>query len=313
MTKKNDNFLNGSSEGSTGGSIGGSIVALVTPFRDGGRAIDLDAWRGLLDWHVESGTDGVVVAGTTGESATLDAADRDALLTEAVERCAGRCKVLAGTGSASTRVAVDQSRRAAELGADALLVVTPYYNRPPQRGLAAHYRAVADVTELPVVLYNVPGRTAVDLAPETVLELAGHRRIVAIKEAVADMERVRIYSAAGLPVLSGDDPSALEAMRNGAVGVISVAANVVPDRMAALCRSARSGGFERAELIDAGLRDLYRFLGVETNPMPAKWLLAEQKRIGRDLRLPLVELDEAHHAAGREVLADLARIAPSRV
>lgn len=309
MTKKNDNFPSGSGER----RIGGSIVALVTPFRDHGGAIDLAAWRGLLDWHIESGTDAVVVAGTTGESATLDAAERDALLAEAVERCAGRCGVLAGTGAASTRVAVDQSRRAAELGADALLVVTPYYNRPPQRGLAAHYRAVAEATELPVVLYNVPGRTAVDLAPETVLELARHAGIVAIKEAVADMERVRSYSAAGLPVLSGDDPTALEAMRNGAVGVISVAANIVPERMAALCRAARSGDFDSAALIDAGLRALYRFLGVETNPLPAKWLLAEQQRIGRDLRLPLVQLDAAHHAAGRELLADLARTAPSRV
>jgi 4-hydroxy-tetrahydrodipicolinate synthase len=255
----------------------------------------------------------VVVAGTTGESATLEASERDLLLTEAVTRCAGRCRVLAGTGSASTRLAVDQSRRAAELGADALLVVTPYYNRPPQRGLVVHYRAVAEATELPVVLYNVPGRTAIDLAPETVLELAGHPRIVAIKEAVADMDRVRRYSAAGLPVLSGDDPSALAAMRNGAVGVISVAANVVPERMATLCRAARSGDFERAGQIDAGLRDLYRFVGVETNPLPTKWLLAQQQRIGRDLRLPLVELDEAHHAAGRTLLADLARTAPSRV
>ena len=294
MSENHDNFLTG------------SIVALVTPFRDDGRTVDLDAWRGLLDWHIESGTDAVVVAGTTGESATLEAAERDALLTEAVRRCAGRCRVLAGTGSASTTVAVAQSRRAAELGADALLVVTPYYNRPPQRGLAAHYRAVAESTPLPVVLYNVPSRTAVDLAPETVLALAEHPRIVAIKEAVADMERVRRYCDAGLSVLSGDDPSALQAMRHGAVGVVSVAANVVPERMAALCASARIGDLDRAETIDAELRDLYRFLGVETNPLPAKWLLAEQGRIGGALRLPLVPLDPVHHAAGHDVLLGLA-------
>ena len=308
MTNKNDIFFNDSIDG----SIGGSIVALVTPFRDGGDAIDLEAWRGLLDWHIESGTDAVVVAGTTGESATLSGAERDALLTEAVQRCAGRCAVLAGTGSASTGVAVAQSRRAAELGADALLVVTPYYNRPPQRGLVAHYKAVAEATEVPVVLYNVPGRTAVDLAPETVLELAAFPGIVAIKEAVPDMQRVRQYNAAGLAVLSGDDPSALEAMRNGASGVVSVAANVVPASMAELCRAARAGEFERAEAIDAGLRGLYRFLGVETNPLPAKWLLAERNRIGQHLRLPLTSLDTVHHAAGRTLLATLSQAVPGR-
>ncbi|PKL96390.1 MAG: 4-hydroxy-tetrahydrodipicolinate synthase [Gammaproteobacteria bacterium HGW-Gammaproteobacteria-8] len=312
MTNKNDIFSDASAEGFVRRPIQGSIVALVTPFRDRGDAIDLEAWRGLLDWHIESGTDAVVVAGTTGESATLDASERDGLLTEAVRRCAGRCAVWAGTGAASTRVAVAQSQRAAELGADALLVVTPYYNRPPQRGLVAHYRAVAEATELPVVLYNVPSRTAVDLAPESVLELAALPRIVAIKEAVPDMQRVRQYSAAGLTVLSGDDPSALEAMRNGAAGVVSVAANVVPARMADLCRAARAGQIERAETLDAGLRALYRFLGSETNPLPVKWLLAEQKRIEPHLRLPLTTLDAVHHAAGRELLARFSQLASGR-
>lgn len=294
MSENHENFLTG------------SIVALVTPFRDDGERVDIEAWRNLLDWHIASGTDAVVVAGTTGESATLDAAERDVLLAEAVERCAGRCRVLAGTGSASTRTAVAQSRRAAELGADALLVVTPYYNRPPQRGLAAHYRAVTEATGLPVVLYNVPSRTAVDLAPDTVLDLAALSGIAAIKEAVPDMDRVARYAAARLPVLSGDDPTALNAMRHGAVGVVSVAANVVPSDMAALCAAARDGDFDRAEAIDAGLRGLYRFLGIETNPLPAKWMLAEQGRIGGALRLPLVPLDPAHHAAGQDVLQALA-------
>lgn len=294
MSANSDDFLTG------------SIVALVTPFGDGGAAIDLAAWRGLLDWHIASGTDAVVVAGTTGESACLNGAERDVLLAEAVERCAGRCLVLAGTGSASTRDAVALSKRAAELGADAVLVVAPYYNRPPQRGLAAHYRAVTEATGLPVVLYNVPSRTAIDLAPETVLALAEVPGIVAIKEAVPDMERVERYAAAGLKVLSGDDPSALQAMRHGAAGVVSVAANVVPERMAALCRAARSRDAGRAAAIDDALRPLYRFLSAETNPLPAKWLLAEMGRIGADLRLPLVPLDPTHHAAGREVLRGLA-------
>ena len=283
----------------------GSLVALVTPMRADG-AIDLDAWARLLDWHVAAGSDGVVVGGTTGESATLDAGERDRLLESALDRVGDRIRVIAGTGAAATAVAVDQSRRAAALGAHAVLVVTPYYNRPPQRGLVAHYRAVADASDAPVILYNVPGRTAIDLAPETAIEIAGHERIVGLKEAVADMGRVRQLTEAGLGVLSGDDPSARAAMAAGAVGVISVAANIVPDRFAALCRAARNDRSDEAEALDAELASLYRFLGVESNPVPAKWLLAEQGRIGPGIRLPLVPLDDAHHETGRALLRTLA-------
>lgn len=286
-------------------SCSGSIVALVTPFDTGGARVDRDAWKRLVEWHVEAGTDGIVVAGTTGESVALDATERAWLLESALETAAGRCTIVAGTGAASTEAAVAQTRSAAALGADAVLVVTPYYNRPPQRGLVAHFRAIADAEDIPVILYNVPSRTAIDIEPETALTLAAHDNIVAIKEAVADMNRVDRYTSAGLKVLSGDDHSALNAMRHGAVGVISVAANVAPALMSRMCRLAADGDFDAAAEIDRQLEPLYRFLGLESNPIPAKWLVSAGGRIGPDLRLPLVELEASHHAGGRHLLESL--------
>lgn len=286
-------------------SFSGSIVALVTPFEAGGKAIDRAAWERLIEWHATVGTNGIVVAGTTGESATLEAAERDWLLESALATVNGRCAVLAGTGASSTDVAVVQSRRAATLGTDAVLVVAPHYNRPPQRGLVAHYRAIADAAGVPVVLYNVPSRTAIDIEPESALAIAKHENIVAIKEAVPDMDRVRRYAEAGLNVLSGDDPTVLEAMRHGATGVISVAANVVPDAMTRMCALAAEGKLEAAAEIDARLKPVYEFLGVESNPIPAKWLLSAGGRIGSDLRLPLVGLDDSYHATGRRLLKSL--------
>lgn len=286
--------------------VSGSIAALVTPFEAGGTRIDRAAWLRLLKWHAESGTSAVVIAGTTGESATLESSERDWLLHSAVESLAGRVTVIAGTGSASTASAVALSERAARLGADAVLVASPYYNRPPQRGLLAHYRRIADECDVPVILYNVPGRTAVDIEPETVLALGDHPNVVAIKEAVADMDRVRQYAQAGLTVVSGDDPSALEAMRNGAAGVVSVASNIVPALMARMCELAAKGDFEAAAEIDSRMAPLYRFLALESNPIPVKWLLSSAGRTGSDLRLPLNELDEKCHAGGRRLLASLA-------
>ena len=293
MKMKDDNFLTG------------SIVALVTPMRADG-SIDLPAWHRLLDWHLESGTDGVVVAGTTGESATLLQDEYDALLAAAVEQIDGRIPVLAGTGSASTASVVAVSQRAAKLGADAVLVVAPYYNRPPQRGLLAHYRAVADACPVPVVLYNVPGRTVTDLKPETAIALAEHANIIAIKEAVPDEQRLRQLIDSGLPVLSGDDPSALMAMQMGARGVISVVANIAPEQSAAMSHAALRGDHARAEQINNKLESVVRFLNSEINPIPAKWLLAELGRIESRLRLPLVELSAEYHAAGRTALQVLA-------
>src|SRR6056297_3654638 len=189
------------------GSCSGSIVALVTPFEAGGERIDRAGWQRLVEWHLEAGTNGIVVAGTTGESAALDAGERDWLLESALEASAGRCMVLAGTGASSTAVTLAQSRRAAALGADAVLVVAPYYNRPPQRGLVAHFLAIADTIDVPVILYNVPSRTAADIEPETALVLSEHQNVLGIKESVVDMARVQRYTTAGLDVLSGDDPT----------------------------------------------------------------------------------------------------------
>ncbi|AKS41293.1 4-hydroxy-tetrahydrodipicolinate synthase [Wenzhouxiangella marina] len=274
----------------------GSIVALVTPFKTDG-SLDESAWIGLLDWHLASGTDGVVVVGTTGESATVSNEEFERLLALAVERVGGRMAILAGTGSSSTQQTIERTARAAALGADAALVVTPAYNRPTQRGLEAHYRAVADAASIPVVLYNVPARTACDLLPETVARLADHERIVAIKEAVGDADRVAALVETGLTVLSGDDPTCCERMLAGAKGVISVAANVVPARFARLCHLALDGDADGARTIDRALAELYSFLGVEPNPVPVKWLLHRMGRLEDALRLPLVSLDARHRAA----------------
>ncbi|MCA1778307.1 MAG: 4-hydroxy-tetrahydrodipicolinate synthase [Xanthomonadaceae bacterium] len=282
----------------------GSIVALISPMHEDG-ALDREAWLRLLKRHLSAGTCGVVVGGTTGESATLNAAERDWMLEAALDTLSGRCSVIAGTGSASTEAAIAQSTRAADLGADAVLVVTPFYNRPPQRGLERHYRAIADTCAAPVILYNVPSRTAVDLDPGTTIALAGHPNIVAIKEAVADMERVRTLRAAGVMVYSGDDPSAAQAIEQGASGVISVAANVVPEQIAELCRLALAGEFKQARTLNRSLESLYAFLSVEPNPIPVKWMLAEIGCIGPGIRLPLVPLASHFHEAGSMLLRTL--------
>ncbi|MEE4331362.1 MAG: 4-hydroxy-tetrahydrodipicolinate synthase [Wenzhouxiangella sp.] len=290
----------------------GSIVALITPMTDHGE-VDLAAWEALLDWHLAAGTSGVVVAGTTGESVTLTTAEPDALLERAVARCRGRISVLAGTGGPSTATAIERTRRAAEIGADAVLVVTPAYNRPSQRGLEAHFTAIADASPVPVVLYNVPTRTAVDLAPETSLRLARHPRIVAIKEAVADPKRVTELVRGGLTVLSGDDPSCCESMLLGASGVISVAANVVPETIARLCALAAAGDADATRALNEDLKALYRFLSVEANPVPVKWMVHRLGRCRPALRLPLVELEASHHAFGEQVIEGLALDAVSDV
>jgi 4-hydroxy-tetrahydrodipicolinate synthase len=283
----------------------GSIVALVTPMHPDG-TLDTARWTELLDWHAASGTRGVVVAGTTGESATLSEAEFVGLLKAAVEQVGDRLQVIAGTGSASTAATIERTQLAAKLGAHTALVVTPSYNRPPQRGLQAHYLAVAEAVDLPIILYNVPGRTAVDLLPETALALAAHPRIVAIKEAVADVQRVKQLVAGGLPVLSGDDGTAGQAMLAGASGVVSVAANVCPSDFAKLAAAAAAGQQQTVATVDQRLAELYDFLGIETNPIPAKWLLAEMGRIEHGLRSPLVNLDRRYHAQGQAILKALA-------
>lgn len=288
--------------------ISGSITALATPFTAAGD-IDFPAWERLLRAQLAAGTQAVVVAGSTGEAAALFDDEYDRLLAAAVEFAAGRMPVLAGTGQSNTAKTVRFNQRVAALGADAALVVTPPYVRPTQAGLLAHFRAVADDGGLPVVLYNVPGRTGCDMVPETVGELSVHANIVGIKEARAEEDRM----AALLPlrredfaVLSGDDPTAVRAMLAGADGVVSVASNVVPATFRRLCDLARGGDAAGAEALDEALAGLYHFLGVEPNPIPVKALLALDG-IGHGLRLPLQPLSSAHagqaarlHAAIRQ-------------
>jgi 4-hydroxy-tetrahydrodipicolinate synthase len=285
----------------------GSIVALVTPFTDEG-GVDYAALDGLVDFHLEQGSDALVVAGTTGESATLSRTEFRELLVAVVRRVNGAVPVLAGTGSTATATAVEQTRLAAELGADAALVVTPYYNRPTQAGLAAHFTAIADASAIPVVLYNVPSRTAVDLLPVTVERLAPHPRIVGIKEAVRDPGRIDELlqrCGASFTVLSGDDPSCLAALKCGARGVVSVAANVAPALMHQLCTTALAGDWAAAEELDQRLQPLFGMLAVETNPIPVKWALFEMKRVGPQIRLPLTQLDEAQRRPLRQCLETL--------
>ena len=272
----------------------GSITALATPF-DASGELDLDAWQRLLRMQLEAGTQGIVVAGSTGEAPALLDAEYDLLLRTAVEAAGGRIPVLAGTGLSNTLKTIELTRRAAMLGADAALVVTPPYVRPTQAGLVAHYRAVANDAALPVVLYNVPGRTGCDMLPETVAELAGHPRIVGIKEARNEPERMialLALRAEDFAVLSGDDPTAARAMLQGADGVISVASNVVPGAFRRLCDLARARD-PRAGDVDASLVELYEFLGVEPNPIPVKAILS-RLGIGHGLRLPLTDLSPVH-------------------
>ena len=289
--------------------LSGSITALATPFTAAGE-LDVPAWRSLLDAQLAAGIEGIVVAGSTGEAASLFDAEYDTLLRIAVETMGGRIPVLAGTGQSNTAKTVEANRRAAALGADAALVVTPPYVRPTQAGLLAHYRAVAGEGDLPVVLYNVPARTGCDLAPDTVGELAVHANIIGIKEARADHERMEYLlplRRPGFAVLSGDDPTAVRSMLAGADGVVSVASNVVPGAFSKLCNLARAGDSAAARTLDARLHALYHFLGVEPNPIPVKALLA-LGGVGHGLRLPLQPLSSVHSAEAQRLHADMTEL-----
>ena len=268
-----------------------SLVALVTPMT-ADEAVDLPAWQRLIEFHIAHGTAGVVVGGTTGESATLTEAELLQLVREAQAVAAGRLQVIAGAGLSSTAATVERVRALAPLRPDGLLVVTPAYVKPTQEGLFRHYAAVAAASDLPVILYNVPGRTGVDLAPATAGRLAALPSIVAVKEAVAGPARVRELRAAApdLAVLSGDDPTAREAILAGAVGVISVTANIAPRGMADMIAAARRGDAARAAELDGRLAGLHTALFLEPNPIPAKWALARMGLMGEGIRLPLTPL-----------------------
>jgi 4-hydroxy-tetrahydrodipicolinate synthase len=285
----------------------GSIVALLTPFSPAGE-IELTALKRLVNFHLEAGTNALVIAGTTGESATLEKPEFRELVSAAIRYVDGKIPVIAGTGSASTQHAIDQSLVAQSLGASAVLVVTPYYNRPTQAGLAAHFEAVADAISVPLIMYNVPSRTAVDLQPQTAAALAQHEGIVGLKEAVGDIQRVtRLVTdcPSDFTVLSGDDPTCLAAMKAGAKGVISVASNIVPGLMGQMCKAAAEGDWDRAATINQSLASLYETLALETNPIPVKWAAFEMGLIGPNIRLPLLELSKKYRNAVVECLNEL--------
>ncbi|MDP6437104.1 MAG: 4-hydroxy-tetrahydrodipicolinate synthase [Gammaproteobacteria bacterium] len=271
----------------------GSLVAIITPMTADG-AVDFDGLGRLIDMHVDAGTDGLVVAGTTGESATLSKTEHVAVIEAAVEFARGRLPVIAGTGSNSTAQTIELSERVDLLEVDAYLVVTPYYNKPPQQGLVEHFSAVADAVTKPVMLYNVPGRTGVDLLPETVARLCDHPRIFGIKEAAGEVKRVgqlRELCGDDFYLYSGDDPTAREFMLAGGNGVVSVTANVAPAGMAAMCKAALGGDAGLAAEIDDALADLHHNLFVESNPIPVKWALERLGLAEAGIRLPLVRMD----------------------
>jgi len=280
------------------------MVALITPMHGDGR-VDDRALHRLVDFHVEQGSDAIVVVGTTGESATLDELEHCEVIRQVVEFARARVPVIAGTGANSTTEAIVLTRCAKVAGADACLLVTPYYNKPTQEGLYLHHRAVAEAVDIPQILYNVPGRTACDLLPETVARLAPTPNIVGIKEATGDLNRVdRIRELCGVEfaIYSGDDASARELMLRGGQGVISVTANLAPRQMHAMSMAALDGDRERAAALDAPLSGLHHGLFVESNPIPVKWAAAELGLCGRGIRLPLTWLSEGAQPRVREAM-----------
>jgi 4-hydroxy-tetrahydrodipicolinate synthase len=286
--------------------ITGSLVALVTPMHTDG-SLDWQALDALLDWHLDSGTDGIVAVGTTGESATLSVDEHCEVIAHVIARVAGRVPVIAGTGANATAEAVELTAAAMRLGADACLLVTPYYNKPTQEGLFRHYRQIAEAVPIPQILYNVPGRTGVDMLPETVARLADHEMIIGFKDATGDLARGRemIDICRGrMAVYSGDDATATELMLMGAAGTISVTANVAPRQIAEISRLALAGEAEQARTLDARLELLNEALFLESNPIPVKWALARMGRIESGLRLPLTPLAEQYHSAVQAALTE---------
>lgn len=284
----------------------GSLVAIVTPMRADG-ALDFSAWERLLDLHLQAGTSGIVVGGTTGESPTVSEAEQHELLSRARARLAGRAALIAGLGGSSTERTVERTRRLAGLPIDGLLVVTPAYNRPTQEGLYQHYAAIARAASAPIILYNVPARTCVDMLPATIARLAKLTGIVAVKEAHGTVERVREVCASvpgGFAVLSGDDATARASVLAGARGVISVTGNVVPAAMVQMIDAAMRGDAALAAERDAPLTALHQALFVEANPIPVKWAMAEQGLIAEGIRLPLTWLSEAHRPRVRLALRE---------
>lgn len=282
----------------------GSMVAIVTPMHVDG-TIDKIALRDLVEWHIQSKTEAIIAAGTTGESATLDANEQFEVISLVVGYVGGRIPVIAGTGSNSTRTTITLSENAKRAGADACLIVTPYYNKPTQLGLYEHYKTIAEQVGMPIILYNVPGRTACDMLPETVEKLAKIQEIIGIKEATGKLERAQEIIKrcdSGFAVYSGDDATALDLMLHGAQGVISVTANVAPLKMVKMCEAALNNNRELAEKINAELMLLHKNLFLESNPIPTKWALHSMGKIQPGIRMPLLPLDKKYHQEVKEAM-----------
>ena len=283
----------------------GSMVAMVTPMHDDG-SVDWTALEGLVNHHVAEGTDAIISVGTTGESATLNQDEHGEVIARTVKAAAGRIPVIGGTGANSTAEAISLTRHAAEVGVDACLLVVPYYNKPPQEGLYQHFKAIADAVSIPQILYNVPGRTGVDMQNDTTLRLAEIDNIVAIKDATNDLDRGRdLISRApqNFLIYSGEDGTACELMIAGGKGTISVTANAAPNLMHRMCQAAIAGDADSARALNNQLADLHKAMFVESNPIPAKWAVAQQGLMGGGIRLPLLPLSSQCHDEVRSAMS----------
>lgn len=282
----------------------GSCVALVTPMKSQD-TVDENALIDLVEWHIQQGTQAIVVAGTTGESATLTPEEQHRVISLVYKTAKKRIPIIAGTGTNSTATTISHTLAAQEIGVDACLVVTPYYNRPTQTGLIQHYSAVAEAVDVPIILYNVPTRTACDMQPETVAVLSEISNIIGIKEATGNLQRLAALKEKckpGFKFYSGDDPTALEFMRLGGLGVISITANVVPDLMQRMCHLAITKALDDAKIVDDKLQPLHQMLIVEPNPIPVKWALHQTGKIANEIRLPLTQLSIEHHDKMKQAL-----------
>jgi len=274
----------------------GSIVALVTPMNSDG-SIDVGNFKNLLDFHIENKTDGIVILGTTGECPTIDFDEHTFLIKEAVSHINGRIPVIAGTGANSTKEAVFLTQSAKEAGADACLLVTPYYNKPNQKGLFEHYKTINDAVDIPQIMYNVPSRTGCDLKNETVISLSQLSNIIGIKDATGELERIDYLKEKvkkNFVFISGDDLSFLDYIERGGSAVISVTANVKPDLMHNICNGMLNGDVEKSRALNKKLSNLHQSMFVDSNPIPVKWLMSYLGLINQGIRLPLVELDNKH-------------------
>ena len=288
----------------------GSLVALVTPMLPNGD-VDYPCLENLIDWHIDQGTNGIVSVGTTGESATLNIKEHLDVIAFTINHADKRIPVIAGSGANSTREAIDLTKESKRLGADYALIVTPYYNKPNQNGLIAHYSAIADAADIDQILYNVPSRTACDLLPSSVSVLSEHKNIIGIKEAVDDKFRIKklvqisLNSDSNFSVFSGDDPTFMDSLLLGTHGVISVSANVSPKSHSEICSAVRNGDYKKAQMLNELNSNLYRLLFVESNPIPVKWVLYKMNLIKNAIRLPLMELDETFH---EEMLSEMIKL-----